>query len=330
MSLLLQALREVIIGRRGLIKASPVWLATALLLSISAKSGYPGEVSTGIKIFLAAGLWAAAVILFNDLADRHEDAAVGKSRWIQTLPPKTAYFIPAGMIIAAGILIVHCNNAVQALGIFLAALIPAIFYSSAPLRFKERNTLGPAAYGVSCALAYAVFPWVIITGPPYILIMLSLAVILEKATHLIFHQIVDHDSDRKSGMNTYVVNTGLKKARKSLAGLSTAASIVMFAIIGIASALFEDWRFVILMSTAVVFGLCRMVIFLCKKDSRFQTELTKELSPCYLCISLVVFRLLPIILIFRLFLRTPSAAILGVFAFVSLSIESAYGFRHRN
>ena len=218
------ALAGSVLGPRGFSKMSHLWLPCALMLA-----GAPGAARdiglAGVLLLAAAVLCKVQFsILVNDLSDREDDRAAGKVRWIASLPGGVGAAVVAA-VLAAGFAAVSLGGGPRAIAAYVATVLLALAYSLRPLRCKERGLAGPAVYALSAAVVYVVLPWAWLGARPAAAAVALVAVLSDKWVQLHFHQVLDHDADRRRGTSTYAVRVGADRARSTL-GRAAAAAVV--------------------------------------------------------------------------------------------------------
>jgi 4-hydroxybenzoate polyprenyltransferase len=112
-SLLLDALAQVFIKPRGILKMSQVWLPLSLILMAGTRLDPGARLCGSLYLLYAVLSQGLSSILINDLTDREIDRRAGKERWITSLPLPVGITIPV-MLLASGFLAL-----VQAGAIFL-------------------------------------------------------------------------------------------------------------------------------------------------------------------------------------------------------------------
>jgi len=322
------AVREIILGKRGLIKVNLLWLPLATYLSFVKSEGGQDRVLLFFLIFLSISCWALGNILANDLCDFQADMEAGKQRWICALRPQVGRDAVA-LIFAVGLGIQFFEGSWQSPFSYAAAMALGLGYSLKPLRFKEHGAWGVFAYSLACALAYAVVPffW---TRPELIwLVILFPVVVLDKWVNLHFHQILDYDADLGRGINTLAVHSGQAGTRKWLKIMSGLSSILFVLVFIHIARQFPDW----FVTMCILGGVVLVVVFLFSRSSKSRpydsSSLVQELPRPYLGTTLVLFRLLPGILFFRLALQDDRMWVVFAVAFVLLGLESLLNLRYQ-
>ena len=327
-SLCRQILDQSILGRRGIVKTANLWLPLAVLVSLNASRPIRATLMACLQIFLSVAFWAEANILANDLSDRHDDNASGKQRWIRRLPPGVGIAVVALLAGLGLAVLVPAGGSLAAWAAYATAIALGLAYSVRPVRLKERGFSGLLAYSLSGAFAFVVMPWAHIGGDWRALAALAPAVLLDKWVNLHFHQIVDYESDRRSGTRTYSMLCGLKRARRTLRWAAGLASAWLFAALAFAAMSLRTWQGfvagagILVAAAAVVYG--RM-----GRRAGEMSALLQELPSHYLGLTFALFRVVPLILFARLALAGPPIWALFGLAAIVLAGESWYSFRYR-
>jgi 1,4-dihydroxy-2-naphthoate octaprenyltransferase len=321
----LQIGRQSIWGKRGIAKTGSFWLPASVLCWHAAGEELDTRGLVYLLLFLAGVCRTQAATLSNDLADRAQDLAAGKSRWISSVPRRTGHLIVAASA-ALGVLLLLFAGAPRAVhAAFLLSTALAIFYSVPPVRFKARGIQGLLAFSFSCACFYVLAPWLWFSGNTAVSVFLLLAVFLDKWVNLHFHQIVDYEADRALETGTYVVRAGLARARETLAWFAVSAILAMT---GLLVVLWIDlpWtgRTSVMLCGAVVLAASGHA-FLARRRPDRASALVKELPPLYLGLAFGVWRVLPILLFLPLALEHPGLWIpAGIAAAVTLADSLFY------
>jgi len=327
-SLAIVAFREIVLGKRGLIKVNLLWLPMATYLSFLVPEKGQERVLLFVLIFLSISFWALGNILANDLCDFKIDLEAGKQRWICALRPQIGAALVA-LIFAVGLGIQIFGGSWASLGSYAGATALGLGYSLKPFRFKEHGAWGVFAYSLACALAYVAVPYFWMRSEAIWLIILFPIVLLDKWVNLHFHQILDYDADLSRGINTLAVRSGLSGARKWLTIMSIVSSIAfVLCFIHIARQL-PGWFVPITVLGGAVLAVAFLFTRASKTRSNEGTSLVQELPWPYLGMTLVLFRMLPGFLLFRLALLDDRMWVGVVIAFVLLGLESLYNLRYR-
>ena len=219
------ALRESILGKRGIVKESSLWLPLALIIQSGSMNDLRACFNTSLYLIVAIIFWGTACILVNDLSDRKKDHAAGKKRWICQLSNTNGVSIII-ILIGIGLLsIISASGSSEVILSYAAAIAVGFLYSLKPVRFKDRGLAGIFAYALSASLAYVLVPWMRFDPGSTVLVLLFSAVLLDKWVNLHFHQVVDYQADFNRKNRTYAVRVGLEHTRSSLQFASLFASL---------------------------------------------------------------------------------------------------------
>jgi 4-hydroxybenzoate polyprenyltransferase len=320
-----RAVQDSLLGNRGLTKAVLLLLPWAVLVAPEHGFAAPGAASGFFLMLAAISGWLMTCILANDLADRREDAAAGKVRWVSLLPgpARVAAF---GFAFALGPAVLILSAAPTRAGwAYAAATALGLSYSVRPFRLKTRGRLGIAAYALACTAAYVLLPWAWLRAG-WAAAALGVAVFLDKWVNLSFHQVVDLAADEDQGVRTHAVRAGAPAARRSLDGWARGA------VVGFVPALWAaldgqapGMKIAILAVTGVVVLGGSLVLSRQGQQARPGGSLVRELPAVYLASAYGLFRVLPLVLILRFALDAPAlrpvmAAALGLVALDSLML----------
>lgn len=327
-SLLIVALGETILGKRGLIKLNLLWLPLATYFSFLKPADGQGFLVVFFLIFLSTACWALGNILANDLCDFQADFEAEKRRWICVLRPQIAGTVVA-LIFAVGLGIQIFAGSWHSLCSYVGAMVLGLGYSLKPFRFKEHGAWGVLAYSLACALAYVAVPY-FWTRPEWIwVVILFPVVLLDKWINLHFHQIIDYDVDSGRGIRTLAVHSGQAGARKWLTTMSYLSSIVFGLVFIHIARQFPGW----FVPICVFGGAVLALVFLFTRSSRSRSygasSLVQELPWPYLGTTLALFRTLPVILFFRLSLLDGRMWAVFAASFVLIGVESLYNLRYQ-
>jgi len=316
-------------GRRGIVKSGSLWLPLTIFISLTPGTPHPGAVSTSLGIFLAIACWAMTSVLANDLADCRQDRAAGKSRWICGLDSGAAVGSVCGFIVTgAGSLLIFGAPWVV-FGMYFVSLGLGLAYSLKPFRFKSAGGWGFAAYGLACVGAYVILPGIWLGAGRLVVLILGAAVFFDKSVNLLFHQMLDHDTDGLMQVSTLAVKWGRSKTRRRLRPAAFLAVLVMISAVLVAVKSLPGSRVIILGTAAAGWAACMIGVGKGLKDLAGQSELTKRLPLFYLSATLVVFRLLPLLLLVRLSLYEPAYWSLTVGAGALIGLDLFYSYRYR-
>jgi hypothetical protein len=320
---------ESLWGRRGLLKINSLWLSLVVFIWESQRKGVPA-LAPLLLFLLSVVCWILVSILSNDLSDFVQDRLVGKPRWICRVPRAAA---GAGILIVIGAgswALIKAGGARSAIWVYLAALVSGLGYSLRPLRLKEKGAWGIFAYSLSSALAYAVLPGVWLEANWRAIVVLTQAVFLDKWVNLHFHQIVDYPSDFAGGTRTYTGRAGLQEAGQTLQISAHLAAVGILAALGYSLWLLPHWRLPVAVGTIGAIAAASVYIAQSRKRPLRRTDLVRWLPKPYLVLTLVVFRILPIIFLAQLALESIALRVVFAVGVILVSVEMAQLRRYRN
>jgi len=320
-SLLLDALGQIFLKPRGILKMSQVWLPLSLILSVGTGMDPRREFYGSLCLLFAVLGKGLASILINDLTDRRIDRRAGKKRWITALPSPAGMLIPILLLALGFQALIGAGGDLIVLGCYTATVALGILYSVKPVRFKERGVWGVVAYSLSAAILHALVPWTLFRPAFWLLPLLFSAVMGEKLVQILFHQIVDFDSDSEGQVNSFAVISGRRRAGwtlRCLLNFALAADAAVVVIIFLQAG--EHRLFLWLIGLACFLGVAASGIYvgIISKKLNTSTELTDLLPWPYLGVSYVLFYLLPPLLLFRLALQEPWMGVLAALSTLSL------------
>ncbi|MBN2409298.1 MAG: UbiA family prenyltransferase [Candidatus Aminicenantes bacterium] len=329
-SLWREALVQVFLKPRGILKMSPVWLPLSLILTVGSRLA-PGARFNASLFFLYAVLSKGlSSILINDLTDRENDQRAGKNRWITLLPLPYGIGIPAILLVSGFPALVAAGGDSLVLASFTATALLGVLYSLKPVRFKERGLWGVWAYSLSAAILHAVVPWTLFRPAWGLLPLLFSVVLAEKLVQILFHQVVDFDSDSADEVRSFAAVVGRGKAGLALRlalNVAVAADIVLlFYVLAVTR---RQPGVLWLITLAALAGVCGSFLYvrIISKKYRTATALTQTLPWVYLGLSYVIFYVLPPLLLGALAWSEPKMGILaGLSVFSLLGVSVNYLF----
>lgn len=183
--------------------------ATAVLLNVSLIALWP------LLLFLLLSLAAAAAFanVLNDLADEKDDLAcgkpnrmVGRSRFFK-VATLAACLLPGVVAIAL------LSQAPVALALYLGIWLVFAAYSPPPVRLKQRGFWGVLADATGAHLLPVLFAvatvsyWTGAKIPLTWWIAVGIWAMALGVRGILWHQLVDLEGDRVSGVNTFAVRT---------------------------------------------------------------------------------------------------------------------------
>ena len=323
--------RESLLGNRGLTKAVMALLTWAVIRTLEESRPVPGGDAAGFfRILFVVVCWILVCILTNDLADRREDLAAGKKRWIARLPLGAAVLVITALFGGglAAVLTAHIPGGAAVVYASAAAL--GFLYSVRPFRLKRQGAWGILVYSLAGTAAYVVLPWIWMGASPWILAGLAPAVFLDKWVNIHFHQIIDHASDLGSGTQSYAVRAGIERAVGTLRTASAVAALWFAGVIVFVSWIQTSvWRALVLAVAVIIVLGSAYYSAASKRKARGGTHLVRELPFFYLGASYALFRATPLVLMARLALGHPGLIAPAAAAFVLVAAESFFVYSYR-
>ena len=312
--LLFLALRQVFLERRGILKMGQVWLPLSLILFAGTRLAPRAELHASLFLLYAVVSKGLATILINDLADREIDRHAAKERWIISLPSAAGIMIPVLLLASGFPALIMAGGGLLVLASFTASAALGLLYSLKPVRFKERGFWGPLAYSSSAAILHALVPWTLFRPALWLLPLLFIVVTSEKLIQILFHQILDFDSDRAEKVGSFAVTAGRERAGHTLRlilnfALAADAVLLVYALFIVAK---KHPPFLWLLGPACLLAVFAAGLYasIISKRAGTSTALTERLPWTYLGISYVLFYLLPPLLLLTLSLRRPEMWVL--------------------
>ena len=319
--LLFEALSQVVIKPRGILKMSQAWLPLSLILLTGTGLDPRAQLSVSLFLLYAVLSKGLSSILINDLTDREIDRSAGKERWITSLPPPAGILIPVVLLASGFLALLKAGGGLLVLASFTATALLGILYSLKPVRFKERGVLGIAAYSLSAAILNVLVPWALFRPALVLLPLLFVVVLPEKLVQILFHQINDFDSDSAEKVRSFAVVTGRAKAERGLhivLNIAVAADLLLlFCILFVSK---EKPLIFSLVSLASLIGISTSAIYVkvVSKKLKTSTALTELLPWPYLGLSYVLFYVIPPLLFLALAMSEPEMWVLAALSALSL------------
>jgi len=236
-------------------------------------------------------LYLEFAYLANDYADREDDLAAGKRRSLSRLSKPVALVVIAGAAAANVIVALILTRSLLYVSLLFVGLAFGWVYSVEPFRIKARGIWGvifaPALGKVlpilmACSL-YRCFAWWII--------LLILADWLKNAIDILFHQVVDYEVDRRTGVHTYVVVVGRARAEKDLAALALLGIPAALILACLYAVLIPEYRSIFALT--VLGGIFWNALKRKRRNSVQETALSRLLPASYLYYGCAVFLLSP-------------------------------------
>lgn len=320
-SLPAEAFTQVFLKTRGILKMSQIWLPLSLMLA--SRGGLSRGLPLGGMIYLLFAVLSKGLsgILLNDLSDREVDRRAGKERWITSLPPLAGGLIPAVLLASGYLSLIKAGADVAALAAFTATALLGTFYSLKPVRFKERGIWGIMAYSLSAAILHALVPWTLLRPALWLLPFLFVVILTEKWVQILFHQIVDFESDSADKIRSFAVAAGSVKAERSLRFASRVAlSLDLAALAIVLNGAQKRPLFFWLIVLAGLAGISGSALYARVNSGKLGTSsaLTEKLPWAYLGLSYVLFHVIPPLLFLALVRSEPKMWVLVALSSLSL------------
>jgi 4-hydroxybenzoate polyprenyltransferase len=297
-----------------------VWLPVAALLSVYPPERWPNAWRAAIALFIASYFRTLASILANDLADRSEDLAAGKSRWIVSLPRGAAASVVGGLTALGVCVLAFLGAPVAAWAAYVVALALGFLYSVRPVRFKEQGILGLAEYSLCCSVAYAAVPSAWLASEWTLPALLAAMVFLDRWVNLHFHQVVDYEADRGRQSGTYAVRVGRERARRTLQwAANLAVASIAAVMVYLALVLPPAGKGVVGVGVGVAIAAAVNAQISMRRPEG-ASDLVRELPSHYLGLTFAVWWVLPPLLLGRLAIGQPTLwPVAGMAALSTLS-----------
>jgi hypothetical protein len=320
-SLFFEALSQVFIKPRGILKMSQVWLPLGLILLHGTGLDPRAQLHLSLYLLYAVVIKGLSSILINDLTDREIDRRAGKERWITSLPPPAGMLIPVVLLASGFLVLARAGGDLLVLASFTATALLGILYSLKPVRFKERGVWGILAYSFSAAILNVLVPWTLFRPALVLLPLLFIIVLAEKLVQILFHQINDFDSDGAEKVKSFAVTAGRGRTERILRfvlDIAVAGDLMLMFYI-----LFElkgRLLFLSLIGLACLLGVGASAFYvrIISKKIGASTKLTETLPWTYLGLSYVLFYLLPPLLFLTLAWHEPLNWVLVALSALSL------------
>lgn len=329
MSLLLSIIKESILGRRGIIKRSTIWLPLALSIQTQETISLRESFFLSVYVIIAVQCFGMTSIFVNDINDISYDSDVGKKRWITQLPEWKAYIIVTSFALT-GFLFVLTTGKSVIVPLYLCGIFFGYFYSLSPFRFKGRGILGLFSYSIATTVIYSLIPGTLFNMDLSLLLCVSCTIFLDKWVNLHFHQVTDYNDDCRTGLKTYAVTRGIKKARSTLKNMTHIASLAMLLLL-IVIIMLEISLFiqcVMIMVSAAVITSIFIYYREYHKNSKDLSGLLKELPWYYLGLTYLLFRVFPPLLFIELSIIEPVFWVMAFLGLLSMAGESFYYSRY--
>ena len=243
--------------------------------------------------------------LVNDFFDMPFDSATGKIRAVHYISRKAFIIIIIAVSIICALHFFYLRNPLFIV-VYVSSYLLATFYSSPPIRFKERGFIGI----VVCALVEKALP-VLAIFSFFSIFSVETAIFLAASftvhmSEIITHQIYDYESDMRTGTRTFAV-VSIEKAFKTSKIIYFLSAALMFLLCVIFLKI--PYTYFLMIMTSAVYVILHILI---SKGKLIREE---KIYPLYLsCMHFLVFNVFPVFLSLILFLRDPSYIFVTLFA----------------
>lgn len=319
--LFIDAFVQIFINPRGILKMSQIWLPLSLILVSGTRMNHDVQVYASLYLLVAVLSEGLSAILINDLTDREIDRRVGKERWITRLPSPAGMMIPVILLAASIFSLIRAGGDMLVFASLTVSVLLGVLYSLRPVRFKDRGIWGISAYSLSATVLVVIIPWTLFRPSTLLLPLLFAAVFGDKLIQILFHQLVDLDSDSEEKVKSFAVTAGRSKTDRLLRSvLKIAVPLDAFLVFYISFAMQVHPPFSWLIGLACLLGVAASGFYvkIISKKFKISTELTEGLPWAYLGLSYVLFYILPPVLLIMLALHEPGMWVLAALSILSL------------
>jgi 4-hydroxybenzoate polyprenyltransferase len=300
---------------------SHLWFPLLLIILAGSTSSLKASAVSSLYLFFVVLCKVMFSIQINDICDKKEDDAAGKTRWIGYLPKYWGIIISIFLAAAGLTTVTLASGSMKVILSYTATLLLGLLYSLRPVRFKERGIWGLFSYALAATIIYVLVPWTWFDSSWILLIFLFVTVMSDKWVQLNFHQIVDYHADLKNETQTFAVRAGLKRTRSILQSASLFASFSMLSVLIYAMFFVIQEKMlliiILVMSTATV-AASGIYVRILNKKTKSSSDLVKELPWIYLGLTYLLFCVLPPVGFIFLALKEPLMWILVVLSTSSL------------
>ena len=319
--LLIDALAQVFLKPRGILKMSQIWLPLSLILVSGTRMNPDIQIYASLFLLVSVLCNGLSAILINDLSDKEIDRQAGKERWITHIPSPAGMMIPVFLLAASFYFLIRAGGDMPVFASFTVSIFLGIFYSLKPIRFKDRGIWGIMAYSLSAAILNVIVPWTLFRPTSLLLLLLFFVVFGDKLIQILFHQIADFDSDSEEKVKSFAVIAGVRKTDRilrSVLKIAIAADVFLLYFVLFGMQLHPSFRWLI--GLACVLGVVSSAFYvkIISKKFKTSTELTEMLPWTYLGLSYILFYILPPLLLFMLALQEPWIWVLAILSILSL------------
>ena len=186
------------------------FIAIFYILSVMKLTNYV-TLSKSLILLASLELYLIYGVLINDFFDMPTDKNAEDFREIHTISPKYVFIIILLVVACSFYVTIYLINQDSYTLIYSLAYVLATLYSATPFRLKSRGVFGV----IINMLIEQALPVLLISGfyqfSSLDIIFLLLLVSLRQLELIIIHQYVDYEGDKKTGVNTFVVELGLDR-----------------------------------------------------------------------------------------------------------------------
>lgn len=247
------------------------------------------------------GFYLMFGFLINDYFDRAIDVAAGKKRTIQELPH--VLFILINCLVFSLILvhIIHFFLLGKVLFsiILSSSIFLGFFYCAPPPRFKSRGVVGIIINGLTekalpVLAVFAFFDHFSVDTLLFVITSFSIHI-----SEILTHQILDYESDLRTGIHSYVSGIGIQRALNIFRTVVSPISGILIIMLCILISLKVPSAAVLLALTLLTYS----VLFLMITNGRIKRE--EKIFPLYLsCLYILLNNLFPPFLALLLSLKS--------------------------
>lgn len=258
--------------------------------------------------------------LINDFCDMRCDIAAGKKRTIQKLPKVTIIVIILCVVLISALHLLYLKESLYIIT-YITSYILATLYSAPPVRFKSRGFSGIVINGlIEKALpvlaVFAFFNHFRMDTLLFVAASFSIELV-----EIVTHQIQDYESDLKTGVHTFVVNTGMDRTLKIYNNVISPFSGVVVIFLCIFVSIKVPYAIFLVAAGFIGYPVLTLLI------SKGKLNREKKIIPLYFsCLYILINNAFPLFFAFILSLENPSNAVLLLVALGSQYYVLKYNF----
>lgn len=278
-----------------------------------------------VLFFVNMFLYLLFAFMINDIADREIDEIAGKRRLFGRLSRSTAFFLILVTILGNIIIGYAVSLSIVYLFVLSIGLFICVAYSVKPFRLKERGIYAIIAAPILGKIIPILLVCILFEKTNWWILILILAESTKNALDILFHQIVDFESDMKAGVSTFVTTQGKETSVRILKMFSAWGTIMAIAMGSVFSYFVPRYRFIavlVLMGYPVIAAIYKK-----KQRHKERTSIEAYLPISYQWFGLNVFLMSPFWLSGIIFLHDKDFG--GVFIIIGLLTLSQVGFYFR-